>query len=124
MGNDKKRETTLAREHVTAQRHGGVLLAVLLMAPFLAQADATIVNQRCYPVNPDRSRRLGRRPGAGDRRLPDRLRGAIDHRRPAGYAATPRILFEDDCEGSPGCPTRRTVSALNRAIKSGTHVWA
>jgi hypothetical protein len=42
---EKKRETTpIPEEHATARRHGGMLLAVLLMAPFLAQADATIAN--------------------------------------------------------------------------------
>jgi len=40
----KKSETIPARDRMTARRHGGALLAVLLMAPSLAQADATIVN--------------------------------------------------------------------------------
>jgi MFS family permease len=38
---------------MTARRHGGALLAVLLMAPFLAQADATIVNVATPSIGTD-----------------------------------------------------------------------
>lgn len=41
---EKKPQTTSEQEHKAAQHHGGAVLAVLLMAPFLAQADATIAN--------------------------------------------------------------------------------
>jgi hypothetical protein len=42
---EKKGETApIPEEHATARRHGGMFLAVLLMAPFLAQVDATSVN--------------------------------------------------------------------------------
>lgn len=50
---EKKRETAAVPEHKSAQRHGGALLAVLLMAPFLAQADATIVNVATPSIGAD-----------------------------------------------------------------------
>jgi MFS family permease len=50
---EKIREIPPARDRMTARRHGGALLAVLLMAPFLAQADATIVNVATPSIGTD-----------------------------------------------------------------------
>lgn len=53
MSSVGKQKTTSVWEHTTKGQRGGALLAILLMAPFFAQADATIVNVATPSIGTD-----------------------------------------------------------------------